>query len=52
MFDTNLEVCGACGVTKQHHRETCDPTALERVSQLEGHLDRELDALLKPATLA
>ncbi|WP_020634789.1 hypothetical protein [Amycolatopsis alba] len=52
MFDTNLEVCGACGVTKQHHGETCDPAALRRITELEEQLDRELDALLAPTSVA
>ncbi|MEV6909066.1 hypothetical protein [Amycolatopsis sp. NPDC051071] len=52
MFDTNLEVCGVCGVTKQHHGETCDPAAIQRITEFEEHLDRELDALLAPTSPA
>ncbi|WP_167336169.1 hypothetical protein [Amycolatopsis alba] len=51
MFDTNLEVCGACGVPKKHHAETCDPAALQRITELEEQLDRELDALLAPTSV-
>ncbi|MBE1580447.1 hypothetical protein ACFORH_43215 [Amycolatopsis roodepoortensis] len=52
MFDPDLEACGACGVTKKNHADACDPAALQRVTELEGQLDRELDTLLAAASAA
>ncbi|MFC9249975.1 hypothetical protein [Amycolatopsis thailandensis] len=52
VFDDDLGVCGACGVTRDGHAEGCDPAALTRVTQREADFDRQLAVLLGAASVA
>ncbi|OXM54506.1 hypothetical protein CFP75_05280 [Amycolatopsis alba DSM 44262] len=48
VFDDDLKVCGACGVTQQHHGQACDPGELARIAELEREVDLVFAALVDP----